>query len=257
MLMEPSNNIHSFISVDNTQDTSFVHKIQTLLMKILKQRFLNLTKIYYISEMVVVDNIKFSRTSLIYVLLKTTFTSKQRRFSLQQATGNHRVMELVVQWNAMLQNEFCRDSSTTKYWTIARCRKYAQKKLKESLALTKKTWSRWERRWRRGSKVVRQYLVQEAVIILFPSEHHKLNTNCAVRMIRLCTSMTSKFQPKLILATLHHRLTSLACTFRCSESVWWTKLMRSKVMYMSNSCTPMDHGKHSTGHKVVIAAMSL
>ena len=24
-----------------------------------------------------------------------------------------------------------------------------------------------------------------------------------------------------------------------------------------NSCTPMDHGKHSTGHKVVIAAMSL
>ena len=41
-----------FISVDNTKGTSFVHKIQTLLMKILKQRFLNLTKIYYISDMV-------------------------------------------------------------------------------------------------------------------------------------------------------------------------------------------------------------
>ena len=189
--------------------------------------------------------------------LKDNFYIEAEKIFFATTTGNHRVMELVVQWNAMLQNEFCRDSSTTKYWTIARCRKYAQKKLKESLALTKKTWSRWERRWRRGSKVVRQYLVQEAVIILFPSEHHKLNTNCAVRMIRLCTSMTSKFQPKLILATLHHRLTSLACTFRCSESVWWTKLMRSKVMYMSNSCTPMDHRKHSTGHKVVIAAMSL
>ena len=66
-----------FISVDNTKDTSFVHKIQTLLMKILKQRFLNLPKIYYISDMVVVDNIKFSRTSLIYVALKTTFPSKR------------------------------------------------------------------------------------------------------------------------------------------------------------------------------------
>ena len=61
--------------------------------------------------------------------------------------------------------------------------------------------------------MVRWYLVQEAVIISFPSQHHKLDTNCAVRMTRLWTPMISKFQLELILATLQHCLTSLACTF--------------------------------------------
>ena len=76
------------------------------------------------------------------------------------------------------------------------------------------------RRWRRGSKMVRQYLVQEAVIISFPSQHHKLDTSRAVRMTRLWTSMISKFQLDLTLATLHHRLTSLVCTIRCGWLVW-------------------------------------
>ena len=67
--------------------------------------------------------------------------------------------------------------------------------------------------------MVRRYPVQEAVIISFPIQYHKLETNCAVRMTRLWTSMTSKFQLELILATLHHRLTSLACTIRCGGSV--------------------------------------
>ena len=39
-----------FISDDNTHDTSFVHKIQTLLVEFLKQRLPNVTKIYYISD---------------------------------------------------------------------------------------------------------------------------------------------------------------------------------------------------------------
>ena len=69
-------------------------------------------------------------------------------------------------------------------------------------------------------KMVRQYLVQEEVIISFPSQDCKLDTNCAVKMTRLWTSMTSKFQLELILATLHHRLTSLVCTIRCGGSVW-------------------------------------
>ena len=182
--------------------------------------------------MVVVGNIKISRTSLIYVPIKKTFPSKQSGFSLQLATGNHHVMELVVRWNAMLQNEVCRGHSTTKFWTIVRCWKYAKKKWNQlsSFALTKKTWSRSERRWIRGSKMVRRYPLQEAVIISFPSQHHKLDTNYAVRMIRLWTPMISKFQLKLILATLDHCLTSLRCTIRCSRLVWWTKLMKSKVM---------------------------
>ena len=62
--------------------------------------------------MVVVGNIKTSRTSLIYVPIKRTFPSKQSGFSLQLATGNHCVMELVVRWNAKLQNEVCRNHST-------------------------------------------------------------------------------------------------------------------------------------------------
>ena len=54
----------------------------------------------------------------------------------------------------------------------------------------------------------------------FPSQHHKLDTNCAVRITRLWTSMTSKFQLELILVTLHHHLTSLACTIPCGGLVW-------------------------------------
>ena len=135
---------------------------------------------------------------------------------------------MIVRSNAILQNEVCRDHSTTKFWTTMQCWKYAKKKWNQlsSLALTKKTWSRWERRWRRGSKMVRWYLVQEAVIISFPSQHHKLDTNCAVRMTRLWTPMISKFQLELILATLQHCLTSLAGTFfivvgRFGEQSWW------------------------------------
>ena len=182
--------------------------------------------------MVVVGNIQISRTSLIYVPIKRTFPSKQSGFSLQPATGNHHMMELVVRWNAMLQNKVWRDHSATKFWIIVWCWKYAKKKWNQlsSLALAKKTCSRWERRWIRGWKMARRYPVQEAVIISFPSQHHKLDTNCAVRMTCLWTSMTSKFQLELILATLHHHHTSLVCTIRCGGSVWWTKLIRSKVM---------------------------
>ena len=217
--MEPSNNIHSVSFQLTTQ------KAPVLFTRFRHYWWKSWSRGSWTSQRSITFLIwfcsgqyKIFKNFLNFCCLKDNF-SIEKRFSLQQATGNHCVMELVVQWNAILQNEFCRNPWTTKFWTIARCRKYAKKKLKESLALTKKTWSRWERRWRRGSKVVRQYLVQEAVIILFPSEHHKLNTNRAIRMIRLWTSMTSKFQPKLILATLHHRLTSLACTIRCSESV--------------------------------------
>ena len=39
-----------FISDDNTHNTSFDYKIQTLLVKFLKQRLPNVTKIYYISD---------------------------------------------------------------------------------------------------------------------------------------------------------------------------------------------------------------
>ena len=46
---------------------------------------------------VVVGNIKISRTSLIYDPIKGTFPSKQSGFALQLATRNHHVMELVVQ----------------------------------------------------------------------------------------------------------------------------------------------------------------
>ena len=173
--------------------------------------------------MVVARNMKLLRTSLIYVPLKRTFPSKQSKFSLQLATGNHRVMKSVVRWNAILQNEVCRDHSTTKFWTIVRCWKYVKKKWNQlfSLALIKKTWSRWERIWRRDSKMVRRYPVQEAVIILFPSQHHKLDTNCAVRMTRLWRSMTSKFQLELILATLHLLHVQLVGVGQFGEESWW------------------------------------
>ena len=46
MLMESSNIIPCFISDDNTHDTSFVHKIQTLLVEFFKERLPNVTKIY-------------------------------------------------------------------------------------------------------------------------------------------------------------------------------------------------------------------
>ena len=67
--------------------------------------------------------------------------------------------------------------------------------------------------------MVRQYPVQEAVIISFHTQHHKLDTNCAVKMTHLWASKTSKFQLELILGTLHHRLTSLACTICCGGLV--------------------------------------
>ena len=73
-------------------------------------------------------------------------------------------------------------------------------------------------------KYVRWYSVQVTVIISFPSQHHKLDANCAVRMTHLWTSMTSEFQLELLLATMHHRLTSLASIICCGGLVWWTKL---------------------------------
>ena len=39
-----------FISDGNTHDTSFVHKVWSLLMEFLKQRLPNVTKTYYISD---------------------------------------------------------------------------------------------------------------------------------------------------------------------------------------------------------------
>ena len=48
--METSNIIPCFISDDDTHNTSFVQKIKTLLVKFLKLRLLNVTKIYYISD---------------------------------------------------------------------------------------------------------------------------------------------------------------------------------------------------------------
>ena len=39
-----------FISDDNTYNTSFAHKIQTLLVEFLKHRLPNVTKIYYVSD---------------------------------------------------------------------------------------------------------------------------------------------------------------------------------------------------------------
>ena len=182
--------------------------------------------------MVVVDNTKISRTSLIYVSIKRTFPSKQSGFSLQLATGNHCVMELVVWWNAMLQNEVCRDHSTTKFWAIVWCWKYAKKKWNQLsiIGIDKEDMIKVREKMEKSSKMVRRYPMHEAVIISFPSQHHKLDTNCAVRMTQLWTFMTSKFQLESILATLHHRLRSLACTIRCGGSVWWTKLMRSKVV---------------------------
>ena len=68
--------------------------------------------------MVVVGTITISKTSLIYVSIKRTFPSRQSGFSFQLATGNGPVMELVVQWNIILQNEVCTDHSTTTFWTI-------------------------------------------------------------------------------------------------------------------------------------------
>ena len=87
-----------FISDDNTHSTSFVHKIQALLVEFLKQRLPNITRSVTFL-MVVVGNIKISRTSLIYVPIKRAFPSKQSGFSFQLATGNHHVMELVLRWS--------------------------------------------------------------------------------------------------------------------------------------------------------------
>ena len=94
-----------------------------------------------------------------------------------------------------------------------------------SLESTKKTWSRWERRLRRGSKMVRRYPVQEAVIISFPTQLHKLDTNCTVRMTHLWISMTLKFQLKLILGNctivLHLVHVQLIVTAWFGEPSWW------------------------------------
>ena len=87
-----------FISDDNTHGTSFVHKIQALLVKFLKQRLPNVTRSVTFL-MVVVGNIKISRTSLMYVPIKRSFPSKQSGFSFQLATGNHHAMELVLRWS--------------------------------------------------------------------------------------------------------------------------------------------------------------
>ena len=68
--------------------------------------------------------------------------------------------------------------------------------------------------------MVGQYPVQEA-IISFLTQHHKLDTNCAVRMTRLWTFMTSKFHLELILATSSY----ISCMY---NSLWCVGLV-SKV----------------------------
>ena len=78
---------HQFCSQDSSTAVEF-----------LKQRLQNVTRsITFL--MVVVGNIKISRTSLNYVPIKRAFPSKQSRFSFQLATGNHHVMELVLRWS--------------------------------------------------------------------------------------------------------------------------------------------------------------
>ena len=83
-----------FISDDNTRH-QFCSQDSSTAVEFLKQRLQNVTRsITFL--MVVVGNIKISRTSLNYVPIKRAFPSKQSRFSFQLATGNHHVMELVL-----------------------------------------------------------------------------------------------------------------------------------------------------------------
>ena len=166
-----------FISDDNTHHTSFFTRFRHYWWNSWRRGFWTAQRSITF-QMVVVGNIKISRTFLIYVPIKRTFPSKQSGFSLQVATGNQCVMELVVGWNVMLQNKVCRDHSTTILHAVL---EVCQEEMKSFifLALTKKTWSRWERRWRRGLKMVRRYLVQKAVLTSCPTQLHKLDTNCS------------------------------------------------------------------------------
>ena len=85
MLMETSNIVPCFISDENTHDTSFVAKIQTLLVEFVKQRLPNVTKIYYISDGCggQYKNFKnFPNLCSHKVPIKRAFPSKQSGFSL-------------------------------------------------------------------------------------------------------------------------------------------------------------------------------
>ena len=72
--------------------------------------------------------------------------------------------------------------------------------------------------------MVRQYPVQEAVIISFHTQHHKLNTNCAVRMThlwpRLQNSNSSWYwgHCTIVLHLLHVQFVVVGWF---SEQSWW------------------------------------
>ena len=244
-----------FISDDNTHHTSFFTRFRHYWWNSWRRGFWTAQRSITF-QMVVVGNIKISRTSLIYVPIKRTFPSKQSGFSLQVATGNQCVMELVVGWNVMLQNKVCRDHSTTILHAVL---EVCQEEMKSFvfLALTKKTWSRWERRWRRGLKMVRRYLVQKAVLTSCPSQLHKLDKNCSEdeSFVNIHDFKIPTWGDIGNIAPLYY----ISCVYNW---LWWAGLVKKvdeeqgdvDVQFMQ---PPMDHRKHWIGHKVVIAAMSL
>ena len=100
MLMETSNIIPS-VSFQMTTHTTPVFSQDSdstggILEEEASEQHKDLLRFSGQYKMVAVGNIKISRTSLIYVPIKRTFPSKQSGFSLQVATGNQCVMELVV-----------------------------------------------------------------------------------------------------------------------------------------------------------------
>ena len=178
-----------FISDDNTLDTSFAHKIQTLLVEFLKQRLPNVSKIYYYSDGCGGQYKNFKNF--------LNLCSHKEDFSIK------------AEWIF-----FATSHGKSPYDGIGGAVKRHAAKRKRSLQIPL------------SNRILDYRVVLEVCqeemksIIPFLSRHHKLDTNCAVGMTRLWISMTSKFQLELILAILHHRLTSLLCTVRCEGSVW-------------------------------------
>ena len=207
-----------FISDDNTHETSFVHKIRTLLVEFLKQRLPNVTKIYYVSDGCG-GQYKNFKNFLNLCSHKEDFSieAKWIFFAISHEKLPYDGIGGAVKCHAAkrsLQRPL--NNQILDYRVVLEVR---QEEMKSIIFFGNDKGDMVKVR-EKMEKMVRQYLVQEEVIISFPSQDCKLDTNCAVKMTRLWTSMTSKFQLELILATLHHRLTSLACTIRCGGSVW-------------------------------------
>ena len=210
-----------YISDDNTYDTSFVYKIQRLLVEFLKQRLPSVTKIYYVSDGCG-GQYKNFKNFLNLCCHKEDFSIEAEwiffatshgkspcdgiggavkrhaaKRSLQRPLNN-----LILNYRAML--EVCQE----------------EMKSIISFGFSKEDMlevrAQMEKRFEEG----KQCLVPEAVIISFHCQHHKSDTNCAMRMSRLQISMTSKFQLKLTLEILHHHLIFLACIIHCGGSVW-------------------------------------